>query len=183
MESHTQSTTITVSSVVNAQTQKNPQSPSNYIVKSKCRYIELDVKLLQSWLDKHEVHGDRDLPLVPLCRLVGNEAIRSTKDSVMDMEEKFKRAGYRASLGNFLISEQMPSGEIIKVTEEEERSWEDTFWGDINREFDKDLELSESWKHLVGQKLVVWDGNHRLKAWMAQINGGTYACSKFISHI
>ncbi|KAI5075243.1 hypothetical protein GOP47_0009319 [Adiantum capillus-veneris] len=33
-----------------------------------------------------------------------------------------------------------------------------------------ELSLSQSWTHLKGQKLVVVDGNHRLKAWMSQIN-------------
>ncbi|KAI5061844.1 hypothetical protein GOP47_0022383 [Adiantum capillus-veneris] len=75
-----------------------------------------------------------------------------------------------SSLGNFLVSEFLPNGERIGVSEEEEKQWDASFWGAINREFEMELSLSQIWTHLKGQKLVVLDGNHRLKAWMSQIN-------------
>ena len=166
---------ISLSTIVNEQTQESQTGTiDSNILKSKSRYIELDEKLLQCWVERHEVHGERDLLRVPLCRLVPNETIRTTKDSVEDMGEKFKRADYRPNLANFLVSERMPNGDIIRVTEDEEKAWDETFWGDINREFDNELELSESWKHLVGQKLVVYDGNHRLLAWKGKCEGGMY---------
>ncbi|MCO5554151.1 hypothetical protein L7F22_007677 [Adiantum nelumboides] len=119
---------------------------------------------------KHEVHRDTKLPWVPLCRLVGHEAVRSTRGNIEELASKFRQVGYIPCLGNFLVSESLPRGEKIHVTQEEEKQWVASFWGAINREFEMELSLSKNWAHLKGRKLIVLDGNHHLKAWMSQIN-------------
>ncbi|MCO5559532.1 hypothetical protein L7F22_013133 [Adiantum nelumboides] len=64
----------------------------------------------------------------------------------------------------------MPNGDTIQVSDQEQNEWDETFWGEVNCQFDEELSESQMWAHLVDRKLVVWDGNHQLKAWSMEIN-------------
>ena len=45
-------------------------------------------------------------------------------------------------------------------------------WGEINKEFEENL--PQEWEDLRGKKVLVWDGNHRLKTWMRVIKARKY---------
>ncbi|MCO5579225.1 hypothetical protein L7F22_033079 [Adiantum nelumboides] len=169
MEEGSQSTVHDLGTVVGLATQSQPA------VKAKGRYVELDTKLLENWMANHEVRRERPLPWVPLCRLYGHKAVRLTRgNNIEDLARKFTQMGYMQTLGDFIVSEQMPNGDIIQVSEQEEKQWDESFWGEVNRQFDQELSASQTWAHLRGRKLVVWDGNHRLKAWTREINSACY---------
>lgn len=73
-----------------------------------------------------------------------------------------------------LSSPQLPERE---VGDAEIAEW-DPIWVEVNAEFEQDLQES-GWGHLSNKMFYVWDGNHRLYSWKADIK----KCKSHISLI
>lgn len=107
-------------------------------------------------------------PLVPLCRLMTNEAIRTTTASLDGLKESLENNGY-CSRGSppFFVSLRRPGGtEYLRITNMDRTLW-GPVWTKISDDFD--AALPEEWEDLRGRKFLVWDGNHRVKAWLSMI--------------
>ena len=46
-------------------------------------------------------------------------------------------------------------------------------WTCISDDFD--ASLPEEWKDLRGRKLLLWDGNHRVKAWISHMHESMFS--------
>ena len=60
-------------------------------------------------------------------------------------------------------------GNTVLVTEAILDSWS-LLWRRANEEFKIKLQKDDDLKQFFGQMFHVWDGNHRLQAWMPIIN-------------
>lgn len=109
-----------------------------------------------------------DPPLVPLCRLVPHEAIRTATSSLTALKALFDDTGY-SEKGSppFFISLRRPGSlEYLKVSTMDKTLW-GPVWTQISDDFDS--KLPNEWQDLRGKKFLVWDGNHRVKAWLQVI--------------
>ncbi|KAJ7528213.1 hypothetical protein O6H91_16G090300 [Diphasiastrum complanatum] len=64
----------------------------------------IHTNVLQDVLRSFRVCNNTPPPPVPLCHLVLNEAIRTVRKNVLDLEAKFETVGYIKELGSFLVS-------------------------------------------------------------------------------
>lgn len=110
------------------------------------------------------------LPRVPLCRLIHNPTVRPVQDRVDQLVEEFAREGYFPARPAFYCSLDGKKMPIREVTDEDRSSWDD-LWIEVNNEFERDIAGTE-WSFLSNKLLYVWDGNHRLRAWMGEIKRG-----------
>ena len=66
----------------------------------------------------------------------------------------------------FIVSFKNPGHDQQYITPNDLEEW-GPMWGEINKEFEENL--PQEWEDLRGKKVLVWDGNHRLKTWMRVI--------------
>lgn len=111
-------------------------------------------------------------PMIPLCRLVVNEAIRTVSEHISDLGYRFRTSGYLPEQGKFMVSVPRDWESEHEVTSFDEAAW-GPIWCRVNREFEDELLNLPEWKHLSNKKFIVWDGNHRCKSWMARVKEGT----------
>ena len=131
----------------------------------------LETAILQDWLHEHTHPYSSSLPKIPLCLLEPFDAARANLDdmSTHALYENFKRHGYLENLGNFIVSDRLLDGTILEISDEDKERKKGTIWGNVCEQFEEELAKSTHWRHLSKRKFVVWDGNHRLQAWLACI--------------
>lgn len=152
-----------------------------HAVRAYGKVIHTDV--LQDVLRSFRVCNNTPPPSVPLCRLVLNEAIRTVRKNVSDLEAKFETMGYIKELGSFLVSAKKLGEPEMVVSTLDIQEW-GPVWQEVNNEFEEEVLRSSDWQHLSNKKFLVWDGNHRVKAWMSKIKEGKYPFkSNFCLHI
>lgn len=107
---------------------------------------------------------------IPLCRMKPLDAVRPyLKNDVMALGSHFVKSGYNDGQGVFYVALQDNVGRIVDVSEAETKSWS-KLWIEANEAFEAELEKEEAWRPFRGKMFHVWDGNHRLAAWMPIIN-------------
>lgn len=129
---------------------------------------QLQLNLLHEIVDKLLIKRSTPPPLVPLCRLVPNEILRKVTIQVDEFADSFDRYGYLSTSAPFLLSlHRLRGGDFNEVTSVDLAEWGPS-WVLVNDEFENEL-LGSEWEDLKGRKFLVWDGNHRLKAWLPRI--------------
>ncbi|KAI5080717.1 hypothetical protein GOP47_0003900, partial [Adiantum capillus-veneris] len=118
----------------------------------------------------HRLQDTRKVPLppVPLCRLLPHPAVRPVQDHVHNLALEFSRNGYVPHRARFMLSIRTLDLDSIEVSHAIRKTW-DPIWMQLNEEFEKQLHKS-GWGDVKGKMLYTWDGNHRLRAWNAQID-------------
>ena len=109
-----------------------------------------------------------------------NPAIRPIQDRCDDLAEEFRREGYWPERADFFCSLTGKNLPLREVTDEDRNSW-DPLWHEIDAEFERAIARTE-WSNISNMMLYVWDGNHRLKAWMGEIKRGTYILQNVMSY-
>lgn len=110
------------------------------------------------------------LPLIPLCRLISHPAVRPLQNRVSRLAREFAKDGYCVYKGFFLCSLTVPRGSEMHITKEITTSW-DPLWRQVNEEFENSIK-GTCWADLSEKMFFTWDGNHRLKGWMTEIQRG-----------
>lgn len=108
-------------------------------------------------------------PSIPLCRLAHMEKVRFLQrngEAVEKLDSLFRTEGYcEIDTAKFYVVPTDSEGEDLFISEEEKVSWDDV-WKQQDLEFERDCDRHESFKFLKSRKFSVFDGNHRLFAWM-----------------
>lgn len=124
-------------------------------------------QVLSSFYDKRKMEP----PLVPLCRLVSNEAIRKSSADITWLVSSFDNATYMESMGSFTVSLCGQFGQRMPITPQDLENW-GPLWRQVNDAFEADL--PPEWEDLKGVKFLIWDGNHRYKTWMKRVKDGEF---------
>lgn len=128
--------------------------------------------MYQDVISTYRVKKNTPPPLVPLCRLVINESIRTVRENVVALGPMFRDMGYLKELGVFLVSVKRIGEPELEVSRYDLDDW-GPVWRDVNSEFEQELLRNQEWIHLSNKKFIIWDGNHRVQAWMNMIKQGT----------
>lgn len=137
----------------------------------------IETRILQDVVSGFRVLKSTPPPPIPLCRLVRNPSVRATTGSSNNLAAHFEQYGYVKELGNFLVSVQKFGEPPLHVNDFDLEDW-GPLWRSVNEEFEMELQSSHDWSHLSGKKFWVWDGNHRLQAWLAKIREGMHLIAR-----
>jgi hypothetical protein len=108
--------------------------------------------------------------LIPLCRMVCLPVVRPfLKNDVMKLASHFIKNGYMEGNGVFYVASEDNDGKTKDVTPEIKSSWSH-HWVRVNDEFESMLATDPILNVFCGKMFHVWDGNHRVQAWMPIIN-------------
>ena len=132
---------------------------------------EDDIRSKQNYNFTALINSLRILPLeksrmkIPLCRMTKMLFVRpSLKTDIEKLEADFLH-GYREGDRVFYVSMFNATGTVLEVSEVEKATW-DPIWVAENEKFER-LLLSDPDLAMFSNKMFfVWDGNHRLQAWM-----------------
>jgi hypothetical protein len=91
------------------------------------------------------------------------------KNDVMNLAAHFVACGYMEGNGVFYVALENNEGKTMDVTPEIMASWSNN-WIKANAEFEKELNSDDDLRVFSGKMFMVWDGNHRLQAWLPIIN-------------
>ena len=103
---------------------------------------------------------------IPLCRMLPLPVVRPfLKNDVSQLAAHFMTDGYMKGYGFFYVALEDNNGHTNDVTPSvvAKRSTE---WKKVNEEFEKKLLVDYDLKIFSNKMFMVWDGNHRLQAWM-----------------
>lgn len=142
---------------------------SHHGIRHYGKVIQTDV--LQDVIASLRVCKSTPPPPVPLCRLVVNESIRLVQKNISDLGYGFRMNGYLKELGTFLVSIKKANEPELEVSDLDLQEW-GPIWRSINAGFEEEVLRSDEWSHLSNKKFIVWDGNHRVQAWMEKIREG-----------
>ena len=107
---------------------------------------------------------------IPLCRMKPLEAVRPRlKQDVLALSAHFLSAGYMDGHGVFYVALQDHLGKTADVTQADRDSWS-PLWKEADLKFEQMLCRDETWNQFSNKMFHVWDGNHRLGAWLPIIN-------------
>jgi hypothetical protein len=107
--------------------------------------------------------------LVPLCRMIPMAKVRPVGEvGVQHLEREFVK-GYRDGDRVMYISMYNNDKQTRDVTDEVMAKWS-PLWRDANDAFEFELQSDEDWSQFSGKMFFVWEGNHRLSAWLRHIN-------------
>lgn len=123
-------------------------------------------RILEEIVEGFIVKRGGEPPRIPLCRLMENEAIRAVGPGTEGLVKRFEMSGYSVLGAPFLVSFKKPGHDQHYVSDLDKDEW-GPIWREISDDFDNSLPLE--WEDLRAKKFIVWDGNHRLKAWMRLI--------------
>lgn len=139
----------------------------------------MDLGLLGDVFSKFFMKHNSSPPLIPLCRLIPNEAISTVSSQVDVFRDSFDSHGYVSASSPFLVSlMHLGSPIYFDVTPLDLHEWEGN-WLLQHEAFDNEVDGTE-WDDLKGKKFLVWDGNHRVRAWMSCIHERKFKiCLKF----
>jgi hypothetical protein len=91
------------------------------------------------------------------------------KNDVLKLASYFVACGYLESNGVFYVSLEDNERKTCSVTDEIMASWSQN-WASVNAEFEHLLQSDDDLRMFFGKMFMVWDGNHRLQAWLSIIN-------------
>jgi hypothetical protein len=107
---------------------------------------------------------------IPLCRMISLPVVRPfLKNDVLNLASHFVSCGYLEGNGVFYVSMEDNDGRTRAVTDEVVATWSEN-WIAVNAEFEKLLQSDDDLRVFSGKMFMVWDGNHRLQAWLPIIN-------------
>jgi hypothetical protein len=107
---------------------------------------------------------------IPLCRMISLPVVRPfLKNDVMNLAAHFVTCGYMEGNGVFYVALENNEGKTIDVTNDITNTWSSN-WVRANAAFERELQNDEDLKVFSGKMFMVWDGNHRLQAWLPLIN-------------
>ena len=107
---------------------------------------------------------------IPLCRMISLPIVRPyLKNDVMSLAAHFVSCGYLEGNGVFYVALENNEGKTMDVTPDIISTWSD-HWVQVNAQFEEQLNLDEDLRVFSGKMFMVWDGNHRLQAWLPIIN-------------
>ncbi len=107
--------------------------------------------------------------LVPLCRMIPMAKVRPVGEmGIQHLEREFVK-GYRDGDRVLYISIYNNEEKSSDVSEEVKSSWS-PLWQNANEAFEEELRCDPDLVPLSGKMFFVWEGNHRLSAWMRHIN-------------
>ncbi|MCO5612375.1 hypothetical protein L7F22_066642 [Adiantum nelumboides] len=125
----------------------------------------IDLGLLGDFFTRFFVKRNTSPPLIPLCRLLPNEAIRTVSSQVEMFCDSFDIHGYVDASAPFLVSFTRPGSSIhFEVTQLDLHEWGPN-WVQEHEKFEDEIRGTE-WEDLKDKKFLVWDGNHHVKAWI-----------------
>jgi hypothetical protein len=106
---------------------------------------------------------------IPLCRLRCLPLVRPVNDvDVARLENEFVM-GYRDGDRAMYVSIYNNLDEVLHVSDDIKSSWS-PLWQEANVEFDATLQRDPDLAIFVDKMFYVWEGNHRLTAWLRHIN-------------
>jgi hypothetical protein len=106
---------------------------------------------------------------IPLCRLRCLPLVRPVNDvDVARLENEFVM-GYRDGDRAMYVSIYNNLDEVLHVSDDIKSSWS-PLWQEANAEFDAILQRDADLASFVDKMFYVWEGNHRLTAWMRHIS-------------
>ena len=107
---------------------------------------------------------------IPLCRMIALPVVRPFfKNDVINLAAHFVACGYMEGNGVFYVALENNEGKTVDVTDSIIEFWSEN-WVRANDAFEKILQADEDFKVFSGKMFMVWDGNHRLEAWLPIIN-------------
>ena len=105
---------------------------------------------------------------VPLCRLVVLPLVRPILEGDVQLLETEFSNGYREGDRVLYVSIAKNDGSSLDVTDETVSSW-DQHWQRANHRFEKELDKDKDLHKFKGKMFYVWEGNHRVTAWLRHI--------------
>ena len=113
------------------------------------------------WQPKH-----KGRIFIPLCRMIHLPVVRPfLKNDVSQLATYFMIDGYMEGNGFFYVALEDNHGHTSKLTPTVVSKWSSE-WKKVNDEFEKKLLADDDLKTFLNKMFMVWDGNHRLQAWM-----------------
>jgi hypothetical protein len=113
------------------------------------------------WQPKH-----KGRLFIPLCRMLPLPVVRLyLKNDVSQLTTHFMIDGYMEGNGFFYVALEDNHGHTNDVTPSVVAKWSSE-WKEVNDEFEKKLLADDDLKIFSNKMFTVWDGNHRLQAWM-----------------
>ena len=113
------------------------------------------------WLPKH-----KGRLFIPLCRMMALPVVRPyLKNDVSQLATHFMCDGYMEGNGFFFVALEDNHGHTNDVTASVLSKWSSE-WKEVNEEFEKKLLADDDLKVFSNKMFMVWDGKHRLQAWM-----------------
>lgn len=107
---------------------------------------------------------------IPLCRMLPLPVVRpSLKNDVLTLASHFTSCGYLEGNGYFYVALEDNHGVTREVTTAISDKWSEE-WRLRNDEFEQTLLADEQLKVFSNKMFMVWDGNHRLQAWLPIID-------------
>ena len=107
---------------------------------------------------------------IPLCRMISLQAVRPyLKNDVMSLASHFLTNGYLESNGIFFVALENHEVKVVPVTKDVTDTWS-PHWVTVNTAFENKLLQGDNLKCFSNKMFHVWDGNHRLQAWLPVIN-------------
>jgi hypothetical protein len=107
---------------------------------------------------------------IPLYRMINLPIVWPfLKNDVLNLAFHFVSYGYLEGNGIFYVSMEDYDGRTRAVTDEVVATWSEN-WVAVNAEFEQLLQSDDDLRVFSGKMFMVWDGNHRLQAWLPIIN-------------
>jgi hypothetical protein len=91
------------------------------------------------------------------------------KNDILNLAAHFVSCGCLEGNGVFYVSMEDNEGRTKAVSEEIVASWSDN-WRSVNAKFEQLLQNDVDLQQFPNRMFMVWDGNHRLQAWLSIIN-------------
>ena len=103
---------------------------------------------------------------IPLCRMLPLPVVRPfLKNDVSQLATHFMSDGYMEGCGFFYVALEDNHGHTNDVTSAVIANWSPQ-WKEVNEVFEKKLLADDDLRIFSNKMFMVWDGNHRLQAWM-----------------
>ena len=87
------------------------------------------------------------------------------KDDVSQLATHFMTDGYMEGNGFFYVTLEDNHGYTDDVTPTVVAKWSSE-WKEVNEEFEKNILTDDDLNFFSNKMFMVWDGNHRLQAWI-----------------
>jgi len=91
------------------------------------------------------------------------------KNDVLNLATHFMKCGYMEGNGFFYVTLENNFSATVDVTPEISDHWSPS-WKKVNESFEKMLLEDVDLKVFSNKMFMVWDGNHRLQAWLPIID-------------
>jgi hypothetical protein len=105
-----------------------------------------------------------------LCRMISLPVVHPyLKNDVMNLAAHFVACRYMEGNVVFYVALENNEGKTMVVTPDIIASWSD-HWVQANAQFEKELSSDDDLRVFSRKMFMVWDGNHRLQAWLPIIN-------------